>query len=276
MRTLSIRILHCAFIFLQISCELLNKFRSSRDTSGVGDVCSFSQMDIKRHGNPDWMSFGLTAASQSDKAEHGKTELSLINFSIRNPAWKPSESEANYISTIKSLAKQDTEAGPSIPATMLASMGMPQFNPPPSDDSTITKFLPSQLNSDSSQPKTLNQENVRNEIAEISKDSQRKDIFDEQYTQLEQNYRDARQPITMTESTQLMRASRDITPSLQPMTSLDPDLAQNMMSMSTIDASLFVSASPHLNHSALAASTSLSQGMHFQLQLVTSIFWRQQ
>ena len=70
---------------------------------GVGDVCSFSQMDIKRHGNPDWMAFGMTSGAQIDQANNGKTELSLINFSIRNPAWKPQENEAMYISTIKAL-----------------------------------------------------------------------------------------------------------------------------------------------------------------------------
>ena len=62
-------------------------------------------MDIKRHGNPDWMSFGMTTGSQLDQAEHGKTELSLINFSIRNPAWKPHENEAMYISTLRALGE---------------------------------------------------------------------------------------------------------------------------------------------------------------------------
>ena len=71
----------------------------------MGDVCSFSQMDIKRHGNPDWMSFGMTTGSQLDQAEHGKTELSLINFSIRNPDWKPQENEAMYISTLRALGQ---------------------------------------------------------------------------------------------------------------------------------------------------------------------------
>ena len=79
--------------------------------SGVGDVCSFSQMDIKRHGNPDWMSFGMTTGSQLDQAEHGKTELSLINFSIRNPEWKPHENEAMYISTLRALGESVDGAG---------------------------------------------------------------------------------------------------------------------------------------------------------------------
>ena len=43
--------------------------------------------------------------TQKEQAEHGKTELSLINFSIRNPAWQPKENEAMYISTIKALGE---------------------------------------------------------------------------------------------------------------------------------------------------------------------------
>ena len=74
-------------------------------STGVGDVCSFSQMDIKKHGNPDWMAFGMTNGAPVDQAEHGKTELSLINFSIRNPDWKPKDSEAMYIRTIRALGK---------------------------------------------------------------------------------------------------------------------------------------------------------------------------
>ena len=62
-------------------------------------------MDIKKHGSPEWMAFGMTNGAPVDQAEHGKTELSLINFSIRNPDWKPRDSEAMYISTIRALGE---------------------------------------------------------------------------------------------------------------------------------------------------------------------------
>ncbi|EDO42966.1 predicted protein, partial [Nematostella vectensis] len=71
------------------------------DVVGVGDVCSFAQLDVKKHGNPEWLSEGLSEATQYEQAENGKTELSLLHFSIRNPAWKPSDRGAHFISTIK-------------------------------------------------------------------------------------------------------------------------------------------------------------------------------
>lgn len=88
--------------------EIVDFFRNfTVDVVGVGDVCSFAQMDVKRHGNPEWLSEGLTEATQYEQAEHGKTELSLVNFSIRNPTWKPSDRGAQFISTIKENAIQE-------------------------------------------------------------------------------------------------------------------------------------------------------------------------
>jgi hypothetical protein len=63
------------------------------DVVGVGDVCSFAQMDTRRHGNPRWLS--RTNTKKSYQARNGKTELSLIHFVHTNPNWKmPMESIA--------------------------------------------------------------------------------------------------------------------------------------------------------------------------------------
>lgn len=63
------------------------------DVVGVGDVCSFSQMDTRRHGNPNWLS--KTSTKKIFQAKNGKTELSLIHFTHTNPNWKmPNESVA--------------------------------------------------------------------------------------------------------------------------------------------------------------------------------------
>jgi len=60
---------------------------------GVGDVCSFAQMDTRRHGNPRWLS--RTQARKPYQARNGKTELSLIHFAHTNPNWKmPNEAVA--------------------------------------------------------------------------------------------------------------------------------------------------------------------------------------
>lgn len=103
------------------SLDIVDFFRNfTVDVVGVGDVCSFAQMDVKRHGNPEvnicpyshrlvndlwyiweslfyfiackavlivsvkfqWLTQGLTEATQYEQAEHGKTELSLVQFSV--------------------------------------------------------------------------------------------------------------------------------------------------------------------------------------------------
>ena len=57
---------------------------------GVGNVCSYAEMSIRRHGNPRWNTFGgggggdsVPHPSQPEQAELGKTEMSLIQFKVR-------------------------------------------------------------------------------------------------------------------------------------------------------------------------------------------------
>jgi hypothetical protein len=73
---------------------------------GVGDVCSFSQMDTRRHGNPKWLS--KTNTKKLNQARNGKTELSLIHFTHTNAYWKmPSESIA-FMDQLRDQAVKDT------------------------------------------------------------------------------------------------------------------------------------------------------------------------
>ncbi|XP_022669570.1 autophagy-related protein 9A-like isoform X1 [Varroa destructor] len=80
----------CFFIENSISIE------------GVGDVCTFAQMDIEKHGNPQWTKAAepadestteITARIRephpSKQGEMGKTELSLARFHLSNPHWNP-------------------------------------------------------------------------------------------------------------------------------------------------------------------------------------------
>ena len=73
----------------------------------------------------------MTQATQYEQAEHGKTELSLVHFSvsiaflfsfwiqieiptcflclqIKNPKWKPTDQGAQFISTIKENGECET------------------------------------------------------------------------------------------------------------------------------------------------------------------------
>lgn len=75
---------------------------------GIGDVCSFAQLDVRKHGHPDWQTPGKIAAqkrafnTQYTQGEEGKTELSLVAFSCRHPGWQPTEpSQRHFLRSLR-------------------------------------------------------------------------------------------------------------------------------------------------------------------------------
>lgn len=87
---------------------------------GVGDVCSFAQMDVRKHGNPDWQPTHSTVGdltesinspicetNQYTQGEHGKTELSLVHFALTNPDWKMPDDAKTFVNGLKKHAQQD-------------------------------------------------------------------------------------------------------------------------------------------------------------------------
>uniref|UniRef100_A0A8C7YJL2 Autophagy-related protein 9 n=1 Tax=Oryzias sinensis TaxID=183150 RepID=A0A8C7YJL2_9TELE len=102
------------FLLRNKSLEIIDFFRNfTVEVVGVGDICSFAQMDIRRHGNPAWMSEGQTEASMYQQAENGKTELSLMHFTIKNPRWQPPQESSVFISHLKEKVQHDAQEGPS-------------------------------------------------------------------------------------------------------------------------------------------------------------------
>jgi autophagy-related protein 9 len=88
---------------------------------GVGDVCSFAQMDVRKHGNHTWQaslydmdSSDLPPKNSFNEAENGKTELSLVHFTHTNPEWKPPREAGTYISTLKERVARDLVSLPVI------------------------------------------------------------------------------------------------------------------------------------------------------------------
>lgn len=64
--------------------DIVDFFRNfTVEVTGVGDVCSFAQMDIRKHGNPKWTEDDQTEAGLHEQGENGKTELSLMHFTVR-------------------------------------------------------------------------------------------------------------------------------------------------------------------------------------------------
>ncbi|XP_069715205.1 autophagy-related protein 9B isoform X2 [Phaenicophaeus curvirostris] len=91
--------------------DIVDFFRNfTVEVAGVGDVCSFAQLDVRNHGNPQWLSAGQTEASVYQQAEDGKTELSLMHFAITNPRWQPPPPSELFLSHLKEQAQRDAAA----------------------------------------------------------------------------------------------------------------------------------------------------------------------
>ncbi|XP_013360035.1 PREDICTED: autophagy-related protein 9B [Chinchilla lanigera] len=86
------------------------------DVAGVGDICSFALMDVKRHGHPQWLSEGQTEASTAQRAENGKTELSLMRFSLAHPQWRPPGDSSKFLGHLRGRVQQDAAAWGATPA----------------------------------------------------------------------------------------------------------------------------------------------------------------
>lgn len=60
-----------------------------------------------------WTSGAQTEASIYQQAENGKTELSLMHFTIKNPRWQPPQESSVFISHLKEKVHHDAQGGPS-------------------------------------------------------------------------------------------------------------------------------------------------------------------
>lgn len=92
------------------SLDIVDFFRNfTVSVVGVGDVCSFAQMDIKKHGNPDWQipsvfNTPVGAPDQYRQGEDGKVEMSLIHFTTTNPHWVPPKEAHDFIQSVQEEA----------------------------------------------------------------------------------------------------------------------------------------------------------------------------
>ncbi|XP_048196424.1 LOW QUALITY PROTEIN: autophagy-related protein 9B [Perognathus longimembris pacificus] len=99
------------FWFRPRALEIIDFFHHfTVDVAGVGDICSFALMDVKRHGHPQWLSEGQTEASLAQRAEDGKTELSLMRFSLAHPQWRPPGHSSKFLGQIRGRVQQDAAA----------------------------------------------------------------------------------------------------------------------------------------------------------------------
>jgi len=151
------------FVLRPKALEIVDFLRQfTIEVVGVGDVCSFAQLDLHKHGHPQWLS-SVSSVNKSSvheeqqyeteqlyrqvyyaliellsslisnlfdwfQAEDGKTELSLIHFALTNPEWRPSKAAEGFLTALRSQIQQEMNSNPWMlqhnNATSYTAMGM--------------------------------------------------------------------------------------------------------------------------------------------------------
>lgn len=104
--------------------EIVDFYRNyTAEVAGVGDVCAFSMMNLRKNGNPAWRSPVSSSPDttaklpQIDQAEDGKVEMSLLSFSVRNPNWDPVDIEAKEF--VKEIIAKTRQTYPSTSESLI-------------------------------------------------------------------------------------------------------------------------------------------------------------
>ncbi|XP_001360466.3 autophagy-related protein 9A [Drosophila pseudoobscura] len=99
------------FVFRPKAMEIVKFFRTfTVSVRGVGNVCSFAQMDVRKHGNPDWQlnsDLEEFAKPQQTSLVGGKTEMSLVRFTLNNPEWQMPKEASLFIKGIREHAIEE-------------------------------------------------------------------------------------------------------------------------------------------------------------------------
>ncbi|XP_013119032.2 autophagy-related protein 9A [Stomoxys calcitrans] len=103
------------FVFRPKALEIVKFFRSfTVSVRGVGNVCSFAQMDVRKHGNPEWqigessLHADIPSGEKLETAgNNGKTELSLLRFTLTNPEWQMPVEAMQFVNGVRQNALTD-------------------------------------------------------------------------------------------------------------------------------------------------------------------------
>ncbi|KAH8369837.1 hypothetical protein KR093_001097 [Drosophila rubida] len=125
------------FVFRPKAMEIVKFFRSfTVSVRGVGNVCSFAQMDVRKHGNPDWQlnNSDLPDVTNEHQPPHhfaqqrqqqqqqqslvgGKTEMSLVRFTLNNPEWQMPKEASQFMKGIRENAIDELVKAKTAPQT---------------------------------------------------------------------------------------------------------------------------------------------------------------
>ncbi|XP_078320692.1 autophagy-related protein 9A-like isoform X2 [Crassostrea virginica] len=103
------------------SMEIVDFFRNfTVDVVGVGDVCSFAQLDVRKRDKKTGeveqeeeeepepsLRTNMFTPVQSPSQE-GKIEMSLMHFHLTNPEWKPPKECSLFLNDVKEKAQRNT------------------------------------------------------------------------------------------------------------------------------------------------------------------------
>ncbi|XP_062598344.1 autophagy-related protein 9A-like [Saccostrea cucullata] len=99
------------------SMEIVDFFRNfTVDVVGVGDVCSFAQLDVRKKDNkpdngddsPETSTRANMFTPEQSPSQEGKIQMSLMHFHLTNPEWKPPKECSLFINDIKEQAQRNT------------------------------------------------------------------------------------------------------------------------------------------------------------------------
>lgn len=104
------------FLFLSVrprTHEIIQFFHKNTEcVEGIGDVCSYSLMDVSRYGDKRLAELNKSMICTKDgekmfqnfveeQRDCGKIELSLVNFALMNPTWLPPKAGVDFIQQLK-------------------------------------------------------------------------------------------------------------------------------------------------------------------------------
>uniref|UniRef100_A0A5S6QXF1 Autophagy-related protein 9 n=1 Tax=Trichuris muris TaxID=70415 RepID=A0A5S6QXF1_TRIMR len=82
------------------------------EVSGLGDVCSLAQVDLRHCGDPAYHMVGRPPPKEGEvaKARHGKVEMSLLHFISTNPRWEPPGDAVEFLNSFRAQADKDARS----------------------------------------------------------------------------------------------------------------------------------------------------------------------
>lgn len=114
--------------------QIIDFFREfTIHVDGLGYVCSFSQFDFEKHGNPKYGVEGAAVEDDYYLSKEGKMEKSFLNFKANNPHWEPRDTLGSmYLGRLEAFNQEHHKGKRTL---KLNEYGIPEDEDDDDDDS---------------------------------------------------------------------------------------------------------------------------------------------